>query len=88
MEESLATRDTHFFLGWIIGGFLTFKRLCAPDSVLPVALLAAGGVSVALVAIIFYLRPQRIPITTAIGVALFTAVIGIFMLLEFFVFFR
>jgi RsiW-degrading membrane proteinase PrsW (M82 family) len=38
-------------------------------------------VPVALVAIIYYLRPQRIPIATAIGVALFTAVIGIFMLL-------
>ncbi len=69
------------FLGWIIGGFLTFERLYAPDSMLPVVLLAAGGVPVALAAIIHYLRPQRIPIATAIGVALFTAVIGIFMLL-------
>ncbi len=67
--------------GWIGGGFLAFERLYAPDSVLPALLLALGGAPVALAAFVHYLRPQRIPLGTAIGVALFTAVIGIVLLL-------
>lgn len=68
-------------LGWIIGGFLSFERMYGSDDVLPILLLAVGGVPLACAAMLHYLQPRRIPVGTAIGVALFTAIAGIFLLL-------
>lgn len=67
--------------GWIIGGFFSFERMYAADDVLPVLLLAVGGVPLACAAMLYYLRPQRVPVGTAIGVALFTAIAGLILLL-------
>ena len=68
-------------LGWIVGGFLSFDRMYSAQDTLPVFILALGGVPLACVAMLFYLRPRQVPVGTAIGVAIFTAIAGIFLLL-------
>lgn len=68
-------------LGWIVGGFLSFDRMYGSQDGLPVLLLALGGVPLAVAAMLHYLRPRQVPVGTAIGVALFTAIAGIFLLL-------
>lgn len=68
-------------LGWIVGGFLSFGRMYGANDALPVFVLALGGVPLACAAMLHYLRPRQVPVATAIGVALFTAIAGIILLL-------
>lgn len=68
-------------LGWIVGGFFSFDRMYGSSDVLPVCLLALGGVPLACAAMLYYLRPKQVPLGSAIGVALFTAIAGIILLL-------
>jgi RsiW-degrading membrane proteinase PrsW (M82 family) len=68
-------------LGWFIGGFFSFERMYGGQDGLPVFLLALGGVPLPCAAMLYYLRPRQVPVGTAIGVALFTAIAGIFLLL-------
>ena len=68
-------------LGWIVGGFFSFERMYGSSDVLPVFFLALGGVPLACAAMLHYLRPKQVPLGSAIGVALFTAIAGIILLL-------
>lgn len=68
-------------LGWIVGGFLSFDRMYGAQDTLPVFILAFGAVPFACLAMLHYLRPRQVPVGTAIAVAVFTAIAGIFLLL-------
>jgi RsiW-degrading membrane proteinase PrsW (M82 family) len=68
-------------LGWICGGYGDFGRIFPKTSVLPIGLLALGGVPVALAGFFFFLRPRRVSPWQLLAVAAFTAVFGILALL-------
>lgn len=68
-------------LGWIVGGFFSFERMYGVGDSFPVFVLALGAVPMACAAMLHYLRPRQVPVGAAIGVALFTAIVGIVMLL-------
>lgn len=68
-------------LGWIVGGFFSFDRMYGAQDTLPVFILAVGAVPLACLAMLRYLRPRQVPVGTAIWVAIFTAIAGIFLLL-------
>ena len=68
-------------MGWIIGGLLCPELSYRPGAELPVLVLGLGSVPLASAALVFLIRPARMPFRAALSACLFTGTIGIVALL-------